>query len=100
PRLLLRKHFLYGVGHAQEVRRDRSRARARALRTPLHAVAFVLFRTAILIPNIFLPYSFAAPSWRPGFKPLKALTSYVGALGYVFGWYNDHLPRSIEQRLQ
>ncbi|HEX9439535.1 MAG TPA: glycosyltransferase [Roseiflexaceae bacterium] len=86
---LLRKHFLYGIGHAQEVRRDRSRARARALRTPLHAAAFVLFRTAILLPNIFLPYSFAAPSWRLGFKPLKALTSYVGALGYVWGWYAD-----------
>jgi hypothetical protein len=86
-RALLRKHFLYGLGHAQEVRRDRSRARGRTLRTPLHAAAFVLFRTAILLPNVFLPYSFAAPSWRPGFKPLKALTSYVGALGYVWGWY-------------
>jgi hypothetical protein len=86
-RALLRKHFLYGLGHAQEVRRDRSRARGRALPTPLHAAAFVLFRTAILLPNVFLPYSFAAPSWRPGFKPLKALTSYVGALGYVWGWY-------------
>jgi hypothetical protein len=88
-RALLRKHFLYGVGHAQEVRRDRSRARGRALPTPLHAALFVLFRTAILLPNIFLPYSFAAPSWRLGFKPLKALTSYVGALGYVWGWYSD-----------
>jgi hypothetical protein len=86
-RALLRKHFLYGVGHAQEVCRDRSRARGRALPTPLHAAAFVLFRTAILLPNVFLPYSFAAPSWRLGFKPLKALTSYVGALGYVWGWY-------------
>jgi hypothetical protein len=86
-RALLRKHFLYGAGHAQEVRRDRSRARGRALPTPLHAAAFVLLRTAILLPNVFLPYSFAAPSWRPGFKPLKALTSYVGALGYVWGWY-------------
>jgi hypothetical protein len=88
-RALLRKHFRYGVGHAQEVRRDRSRARGRALPTPLHAAAFVLLRTAILLPNIFLPYSFAAPSWRLGFKPLKALTSYVGALGYVWGWYAD-----------
>ncbi len=91
---LLRKHFLYGIGHAQEVRRDRSRARARALRTPLHAAAFVLFRTAILLPNIFLPYSFAAPSWRLGFKPLKALTSYVGALGYVWGWYAEQSHRA------
>jgi len=90
-RALLRKHFLYGMGHAQEVRRDPARARGRALKTPLHAAAFLLFRTAILLPNIFLPYSFAAPSWRPGFKPLKALTSYAGAVGYVCGWYTDRL---------
>jgi hypothetical protein len=88
-RALLRKHFLYGLGHAQEVRRDPARARGRVLRTPLHAAAFLLFRTGILPLNVFLPYSFAAPSWRPGFKPLKALTSYVGALGYVWGWYTD-----------
>jgi len=55
----------------------------------LSAAAFVLFRTAILVPNMFLPYSFAAPSWRPGFKPLKALASYASALGYVWGWYAD-----------
>ncbi len=86
-RALLRKQFLYGVGAAQEVRRDPARARGRTLRTPLHAAAFLLFRTAILLPNVFLPYSFAAPSWRPGFKPLKALASYASALGYVWGWY-------------
>jgi hypothetical protein len=86
-RALLRKQFLYGFGHAQEVRRDPARARGRALRTPLHAAAFLLFRTAILLPNVFLPFSFAAPSWRPGFKPLKALASYASALGYVAGWY-------------
>jgi hypothetical protein len=86
-RALLRKHFLYGMGFAQEVRADASRARGRALRTPLHAAAYLLFRTAILVPNIFLPFSFAAPSWRPGFKPLKALVSYASALGYVIGWY-------------
>jgi hypothetical protein len=86
-RALLRKQFLYGYGHAQEVRRDPARARGRTLRTPLHAAAFLLFRTAIVLPNVFLPYSFAAPSWRPGFKPLKALASYASALGYVYGWY-------------
>lgn len=84
---LLRKHFFYGYGHAQEVRRDPSRARGRNLHTPLHAIAFLAFRTAIVLPNIVLPYSFAAPSWRPGFKPLKALSSYASALGYVRGWY-------------
>jgi hypothetical protein len=84
---LLRKQFWYGVGHAQEVRRDPSRARGRTLRTPLDALAFFLFRTAIMLPNIFLPYSYAAPSWRPGFKPLKALSSYASAIGYLWGWY-------------
>jgi GT2 family glycosyltransferase len=88
-RALLRKQFLYGYGHAQEVRRDPARSRGRTLRTPLHAAAFLLFRTAILLPTIFLPYSFAAPSWRLGFKPLKALASYASALGYVSGWYRD-----------
>lgn len=84
-RALLRKQFWYGVGHAQEVRRDPSRGQV--LRTPVHAAAFLLFRTTIVVPNIFLPYSFAAPSWKPGFKPLKAIASYLSALGYVWGWY-------------
>lgn len=82
---LFRKHWLYGVGHAQEVRCDPTRARGRALKTPLHALAYLVFRTAILPINVVLPYSFAAPVWRPGFKPLKAITSYVGALGYIWG---------------
>ena len=70
-----------------EGRLDPARARRRTLRMPFHSAAFLLFRTAILLPNVFLPYSFAAPSWRPGFKPLKALASYASALGYVWGWY-------------
>lgn len=89
---LLRKHFLYGMGFAQEVRADPSRARGRNLRTPLHAAAYLLFRSAILLPNMVLPYSFADPSWRPAFKPLKALVSYVSALGYLIGWYVRYAP--------
>lgn len=92
-RALLRKHFLYGVGHSQEVRADPGRARGRYLHTPLHALAYLALRTAILLPNMFLPYSFAAPSWKPGFKPLKALTSYAAALGYVWGWYTTPAPQ-------
>jgi len=97
-RVLLRKQFLYGFGHAQEVRRDPGRARGRALRTPLHALAYFLFRTAILAPNVFLPYSYAAPSWRPGFKPLKALASYASALGYITGWYGDPALSRFKER--
>jgi glycosyltransferase involved in cell wall biosynthesis len=84
---LLRKQFWYGAGHAQEVRADPSRARGRAFANHWQALWFLFFRSIILLPNIFLPYSYADPSWRVGFKPLKALASYVSAIGYVWGWY-------------
>jgi GT2 family glycosyltransferase len=84
---LLHKHFWYGIGYAQEVQRDPRRAAGRCLRTPAHALAYLLLRSLALLPHAFVPYSFAAPSWRPGFKPLKALASYAAALGYLYGWY-------------
>jgi GT2 family glycosyltransferase len=84
---LLSKHFLYGVGYSQEVRRDPARAAGRYLRTPVHAAAYLMARTAFLVPNVFLPWSHSAPSWRPGMKPLKAVSSYAAAVGYVYGWY-------------
>lgn len=80
---LLRKHFWYGMGHAQEVRRDSSRARGLEQWPWL----YLLFRTVILFPHIFVPYSYTNPRWRLDFRPLKALTSYVSALGYVWEWY-------------
>jgi glycosyltransferase involved in cell wall biosynthesis len=86
---LLRKQFMYGFGHAQEVRRDPSRARGRNLDTPQQVLLFIVFRTLILIPNIFIPYSFAQPTWRLDFKPLKAVASYTSALGYIWGWKHD-----------
>lgn len=86
---LLRKQFWYGYGHAQEVQRDPTRARGRVLDTRLRRAWFLLLRSAILLPNVFLPYSYAAPSWRPGFKPLKALASYASALGYAWGWQRE-----------
>jgi len=80
-RALLRKHFRYGIGHAQEVALDPTRASGLE-RRPL---VYLLFRTLILLPNVFIPFSYATPSWRPGFKPLKALVSYASALGFVWG---------------
>jgi GT2 family glycosyltransferase len=77
---LWRKHFLYGVGHAQELAVDPLRARG----LQRHPLRYLLFRTAILLPNIFLPFSYADPRWRLGFRPLKALTSYAAALGFVW----------------
>lgn len=80
---LWRKHFLYGLGHGQEISADPSRAKG----LQKYPLRYLLFRTLILVPNIFIPYSYNAQSWRLGFKPLKAITSYIGAVGFVWGSY-------------
>jgi GT2 family glycosyltransferase len=85
PAALLRKHFLYGVGHAQEVALDPSRARGLE-RWPWR---YLLFRTVILLPNVFLPFSYGDPRWRLAFRPLKSVTSYASALGYVWQSYRS-----------
>lgn len=86
---LLRKHFAYGIGHAQGVQKHPDRAGFRYLRTPLHAAAYLLIRCVGLLPHVFLPVSHARPQRRPGFKPLRALASYFAALGYIYGWYRQ-----------
>jgi glycosyltransferase involved in cell wall biosynthesis len=78
---LLRKHFYYGLGHAQEVARYPYRARGPEKKPLL----YFLFRSIAFIPHIFMPYSYADPNWHLGFKPLKALASYASALGYAWG---------------
>ena len=79
-RALLSKHFMYGKGHAQEVFRDPRRA----LGLQRNPWLYLLFRTAVLLPNIILPYSYADRNMRLSFKPLKAIVSYASALGYVW----------------
>ncbi len=86
PRLIS-KHFLYGIGYAQAVHRHPQLAAGRYLATPAHAAAYALVRTTLVLPHALLPYSHAEGSWRPGFKPLRAVSSYAAALGYVYGWY-------------
>jgi GT2 family glycosyltransferase len=89
---LLAKHFRYGTGYAQEVQRHPELAAGRFLATPVHAAAYIVLRTALVVPHAVLPYSHADRSWRPGFKPLRALSSYAAALGYVYGWYRHRRP--------
>src|SRR5438067_2167490 len=45
---LVAKHFRYGTGYAQEVRRHPELAGGRYLATPAHAAAYVLLRTALV----------------------------------------------------
>jgi hypothetical protein len=89
---LWRKHVAYGMGHAQEVRRDPLRARAgNNFHNPLQALAWLLVRTAFIPIHLFFPFSFADPRWRIGWYPLKAFASYASAIGYIIGWYrHDH----------
>lgn len=88
-RALWRKHFLYGIGFAQEVRRDRGKAGWRYLASPLHAAFYLLVRTLLLVPHTFIAYSGDHPSPRPAFRPLGAIASYAASLGYVWGWYRE-----------
>ena len=87
---LARKHFRYGYGHAQAVRRDPSRAR----RLEKHPLLYLLLRSALLVPHVFLPFSYAEPRRLPGFRPLKAIASYSSALGYVWGRWSAKERRS------
>jgi rhamnosyltransferase len=108
PGRLVAKHFRYGAGYAQDVRRHPERAAGRLLATPAHAAGYVLLRTVLLAPHAVLPYSHSTRSWRPGFRPLGALASYAAALGYVYGWYRrpaavppplpDPVPRGASDR--
>ncbi len=86
---LMRKQFLYGVGHAQEVKKSPGIAGAFGLGTPLHALVYLLLRTLWLIPSVFVAWSLsvAGSRPRPAFRPLGALASYASALGSVWGWY-------------
>jgi GT2 family glycosyltransferase len=87
---LWRKHVAYGIGHAQEVRRDPTRARGgNFFHTPIHAALWLFFRTIIIPIHTVIPYSYGAPQWRIGWYPLKALASYASAIGYLIGWYKS-----------
>lgn len=84
---LLSKHFWYGIGYAQEVQRHPEQAAGRYLTTPVHGTGYLLLRTLLLPAHTLVPHSHANPSWRVGFRPLAALSSYASAVGYVYGWY-------------
>ena len=86
-RSLLRKYFQMGIGHFQEAHQAPDRGIGIRFRGLGHVIAYLLFRTAYLLPNIFVPYSFAYRRWELACKPLKALASYVNGLGYCYGWW-------------
>ncbi len=89
-RALWHKHVAYGIGHAQEVRRDPQRARGgNYFHTPLHAVLWLAMRTLLAPFHMIIPYSYGDPRWRVGWFPFKAVASYASAVGYCIGWYRS-----------
>lgn len=58
----------------------------------LSVSAYLLLRTAWLLPHIFIPMSYTNANYRSritfqlGFRPLKALPSYAGLWGYAYAW--------------
>lgn len=80
---LLRKYYLYGTGHAQEALKNPERNIGIKINSLLKGIVYLLFRTAILIPNIFIPYSFAYRKIEISIKPIKAIVSYINSWGYT-----------------
>ncbi len=83
---LVRKFHWYGQGYAQETQRQPERNIGPKLTTNLHRFAFLLAASVWLVPNIFILYSPGYPRLIPGFRPIKALSSYAVAWGYARGW--------------
>ena len=81
-----RKFFWYGVGYSHESRLHPERKMGPRLPSALLRLAFLLAASAWLVPNVFILYSPGFPFWRLGFRPLKAISSYAVAWGYVRGW--------------
>jgi GT2 family glycosyltransferase len=86
---LMRKFFWYGIGHCQCAHMHPNWGCGLILRNPVMALGYLLFRTIVLIPNIFFPFSYRDRSLKLGFKPLKAIASYAAAWGYVYGWFKE-----------
>ena len=80
---LIKKYFWYGIGASQELKLNPERKFYLYLKTPLHALAYFCFRTLIVPLHIFISKDF-----KFKFQPIYALSSYVGAIGYIWGWYN------------
>jgi GT2 family glycosyltransferase len=85
-RSLWRKFTWYGFGYGQETQKDPERELGVRLPSATARALFLLAATLWIAPSILVPYSPGNPSWRLGFRPLKALSTYAVALGYVRAW--------------
>jgi GT2 family glycosyltransferase len=85
-RALWRKFFWYGRGYGQETQRRPYRRLGFRLSSRFRRVGFLVGATLWFLPNIFILYSLGYPRLQFGFRPLKALSTYAVAWGYVNAW--------------
>jgi GT2 family glycosyltransferase len=83
---LLRKFHWYGMGYGQETQRRPEQRMGPRLPTAFHRLAFLTLATLWVLPNMIFLYSFGYPRLELGFRPLKALSTYAVAWGYVKAW--------------
>lgn len=83
---LWKKYYWYGLGYGQETQRHPKRKMGFWLNNRLKRLLFIIAATLWILPNIFFLYSFGYPEIRFGFRPLKAISTYAVAWGYINGW--------------
>jgi len=76
-----KKHFLYGLGHAQATQLHAELARY----TERYPILHFVLRTLAAPLQVFVSYSFGDPQLRLTLAPLKAVASYASAIGYFYG---------------
>ena len=90
PRTLLaaaRKTIWYEWGNAQVAQKHPASGYRMSLRSRWHAAGYLLLRTGLLAPLMFLNVSYRDRRPRPAFRPLATLLSYLGAWAYCLGWF-------------
>lgn len=88
---LWEKYYWYGLGYGQETQRHPERGMGFWLDNRIKRILFILAATFWILPNIFFLFSFGYPEIRFGFRPLKAISTYAVAWGFMNGWkaYNN-----------
>lgn len=88
-RALLKRMYWTGWGHAEEARRHPARGIGCRLSNPLLAIGYLLLRALIMPVHALTAYSHYEPSYRPAWRPLKALASFAVACGYARRWLTN-----------
>jgi cellulose synthase/poly-beta-1,6-N-acetylglucosamine synthase-like glycosyltransferase len=87
-RVLLRKSFNSGRGHAREARRAPGRNMDVVPLDRWYGKLFVLLAPLLFMPSLFVSFYFDPKRHvRLGFRPLKAISTYATLYGYTRAWF-------------